>query len=615
VTPVRADTASATPVRVWRAPHRVALRILGRATVSFVEDHGTHLSAAISYYGLFALFPVTLLGASVFGIVLRSSSVRERVLQQLFTQLPLNPDNTDTVREALANAATLGPTLSVVSLVGALWTAGALAAAIRSALNVIFKSQRGRPMLRGKLIDYVLLPIIGLPFVGGLVLTTAWRLAQLRVEELPVVLARTSWLWELGAFLIPLALSFAAFLLLYWQIPNREVRVRDAWPGALIAALLFEGLKVGFAFYLANVAAFDLVYGPLSSVIVLMFWVYLTANITLFGAEIASEVPYVLRDQGRQGRANGEDVGDWRRSLWSFARGLVLAGDDDGHPVGEDRQLSRPAPPDPGSLPRPAPAGRRVADATGSRRPGGVEPAAAVDVRALRVVRGGQVVLGDLALRIPHGRVTGLLGPSGCGKTTLMRAIVGVQTVAAGTVDVLGLPAGAAPLRSRVGYLTQAPSVYRDLTVRENLDYFAHVLGVGRDAIDATLDVVGLSGEASRITGRLSGGQLARVSLATVLLGDPELLVLDEPTVGLDPLLREELWSTFHALAARGATLLVSTHVMDEAERCDEVLLMRDGAVLAQDTPAGLLARTGAGDIEGAFLALVRHGAAGEQRS
>ncbi|MEX2228612.1 MAG: ABC transporter ATP-binding protein [Dehalococcoidia bacterium] len=236
-------------------------------------------------------------------------------------------------------------------------------------------------------------------------------------------------------------------------------------------------------------------------------------------------------------------------------------------------------------------------------------------MRALRVVRGGHVVLRDLSLRIPHGRVTGLLGPSGCGKTTLMRAIVGVQTVAAGTVDVLGLPAGAAPLRRRVGYLTQAPSVYRDLTVRENLDYFAHVLGVGRDAIDATLDAVGLSGEALRITGRLSGGQLARVSLATVLLGDPELLVLDEPTVGLDPLLREELWSTFHALAARGATLLVSTHVMDEAERCDEVLLMRDGAVLAQDTPAGLLARTGARDIEGAFLALVRHGGAGEQRS
>ncbi|MDA0364568.1 MAG: ABC transporter ATP-binding protein [Chloroflexi bacterium] len=232
--------------------------------------------------------------------------------------------------------------------------------------------------------------------------------------------------------------------------------------------------------------------------------------------------------------------------------------------------------------------------------------AAAVDVRALRVVRGDHAVLDGLSLRIPRGPVTGLLGPSGCGKTTLMRTIVGVQIVAGGAVDVLGLPAGSPSLRRRVGYLTQTPSVYRDLTVRENLEYFARVIGVGRAEIEATLDTVGLRDAAARITGRLSGGQLARVSLATVLLGDPDVLVLDEPTVGLDPLLREELWSTFHGLAARGHTLLVSTHVMDEAERCDEVLLMRDGALLAQDTPAGLLATTGAGDVEGAFIALVR---------
>lgn len=230
----------------------------------------------------------------------------------------------------------------------------------------------------------------------------------------------------------------------------------------------------------------------------------------------------------------------------------------------------------------------------------------AIDVRALRVVRGDRAVIDDLSLRIPRGRVSGLLGPSGCGKTTLMRAIVGVQVIAGGTVEVLGLPAGAPSLRRRIGYLTQVPSVYRDLTVRENLDYFARVIGVGPAEIDATLETVGLHAEAQRVTGRLSGGQLARVSLATVLLGDPDVMVLDEPTVGLDPLLREELWSTFHGLAARGHTLLVSTHVMDEAERCDDVLLMRDGALLAQDTPAGLLAATGARDVESAFIALVQ---------
>ncbi|MDA1002761.1 MAG: YihY/virulence factor BrkB family protein [Chloroflexi bacterium] len=296
---------------------------------NFVEDRGTHLSAAISYYGLFALFPLTLLAASVFGIVLRAATVRERVVDQLFTQLPLNPSNAETVREALSNAAALGPTLSIVSLFGALWTAGALSAAIRSALNQIFEVPRGRPLLRGKLFDYVLLPIISLPFVGGLILTTVWRIAQRQVEEIAFLRGQALWLWELGAFLIPLGLSFAAFLLLYWLVPNREVRVRYAWPGALVAALLFEGLKVGFAFYLANLATFDLVYGPLSSVIVLMFWVYLAANIMLFGAEIASELPHVLHHEGRHGHTNGDDEGNWRRSLLAFARGLVLAGNDE----------------------------------------------------------------------------------------------------------------------------------------------------------------------------------------------------------------------------------------------------------------------------------------------
>lgn len=308
---------------------------------NFVEDRGTHLSAAISYYGLFALFPLTLLAASVFGIVLRSATVRERVIDQLFAQLPLNPNNADTVREALSNAAALGPTLSIVSLFGALWTAGALSAAIRSALNQIFEVPRGRPLLRGKLFDYVLLPIISLPFVGGLILTTAWRIAQRRIEEIAFLRGQALWLWELGAFLIPLGLSFAAFLLLYWLVPNRDVRVRYAWPGALVAALLFEGLKVGFAFYLANLATFDVLYGPLSSVIVLMFWVYLTANIMLFGAEIASEVPHVLRHEGRHGHANGDDEGNWRRSLLAFARGLVLAGDDEVVPPSHDVDRSR----------------------------------------------------------------------------------------------------------------------------------------------------------------------------------------------------------------------------------------------------------------------------------
>jgi len=214
-------------------------------------------------------------------------------------------------------------------------------------------------------------------------------------------------------------------------------------------------------------------------------------------------------------------------------------------------------------------------------------------------------VLDTISLRVQPGSVTGLLGPSGSGKTTLMRAIVGVQILAGGAVTVLGLPAGSPRLRSRLGYVTQAPSVYGDLTVHENLDYFAAVLGAPRARLDAAIDTVGLEQFADRVVRNLSGGQRSRVSLATALLGEPEVLVLDEPTVGLDPVLRRDLWDTFHALAGRGTTLLVSSHVMDEARRCDEIVLLRDGRILAGKAPAGLLAETGQTDLEAAFLALV----------
>lgn len=231
-------------------------------------------------------------------------------------------------------------------------------------------------------------------------------------------------------------------------------------------------------------------------------------------------------------------------------------------------------------------------------------------VKDLRVTRGGRLVLPGLSIEVPRGAVTGLLGPSGCGKSTLMRAIVGVQVVHGGTVDVLGAPAGTPALRGRVGYVTQTPSVYADLTVRENLEYFAQILGVTSADVEPAIETVGLSPDADRVVGELSGGERTRVSLATALLNHPPVLVLDEPTVGLDPLLRRDLWDTFHRLAATGVTLLVSSHVMDEAERCDWLILMRDGAVLAADRPAALRERTGASDIEGAFLALVSREAA-----
>jgi ABC-2 type transport system ATP-binding protein len=233
---------------------------------------------------------------------------------------------------------------------------------------------------------------------------------------------------------------------------------------------------------------------------------------------------------------------------------------------------------------------------------------AAVTITDLVVHRGRRRVLHGLSAALPRGRVTGLLGPSGSGKTTLMRALVGVQVVRSGTVTVLGEPAGSPRLRSRVGYVTQAPSVYADLTVRENARYFAALYGVGAAAADAALADVGLADAAGQLVAELSGGQQGRVSLACALVGAPELLVLDEPTVGLDPVLRVELWARFHALAAAGTTLLVSSHVMDEAGRCDRLLLMREGRLLTDSTPQELRAATGTEDLERAFLELVRSG-------
>jgi ABC-2 type transport system ATP-binding protein len=229
----------------------------------------------------------------------------------------------------------------------------------------------------------------------------------------------------------------------------------------------------------------------------------------------------------------------------------------------------------------------------------------AIAVEGLQVVRGGRVVLPGLSLSVAAGTVTGLLGPSGSGKSTLLRAIMGVQRVEGGRVSVLGLPAGSPSLRRHVGYVTQEPSVYADLSVAENLRYFARLLRAPRERIAEVLRMVALEGLEGHVVGRLSGGQTARVSLASALVGAPEVLVLDEPTVGLDPVLRRDLWDLFHELAGRGATLFVSSHVMDEAERCDRLLLLRDGMLLASGTPAELRARTGAERLDDVFLRLV----------
>ncbi|PPJ26026.1 multidrug ABC transporter ATP-binding protein [Nocardia nova] len=232
----------------------------------------------------------------------------------------------------------------------------------------------------------------------------------------------------------------------------------------------------------------------------------------------------------------------------------------------------------------------------------------AITVEHLRVRRGGQEVLHDISLTVPAGSITGLLGPSGCGKTTLMRSIVGTQLIEAGSVRVLGEQAGTRGLRSRVGYVTQAPSIYDDLSVLDNVSYFAALYGRDSEAVHAAIEQVGLGPHIRHRGNQLSGGQRTRASLACALVADPELLILDEPTVGLDPVLRAELWKKFDELAGQGRTLVVSSHVMDEAEHSDQLLLMRDGHLLAQLTPDQLRADTGETSLENAFLALITMG-------
>jgi ABC-2 type transport system ATP-binding protein len=229
-----------------------------------------------------------------------------------------------------------------------------------------------------------------------------------------------------------------------------------------------------------------------------------------------------------------------------------------------------------------------------------------IQAERLRVEKDRKLILHDLDFNTQSGSITGLIGPSGSGKTTLMRTLVGVQVVTAGKVTILGLPAGSKQLRHKIGYVTQDAAVYTDLTVLQNMHYFAALTSATRSQIDEIIDRVRLTSQRQQLVLSLSGGQRARVSLAIALLGNPRLLIMDEPTIGLDPLLREELWQLFAELAAEGRTLLISSHVMEEAEKCHSLLLLREGKLLWHDSRQKLLEHTRTRSVQEAFLNIIR---------
>ena len=331
-----------TAARPRRLPAwRIPFEVLRRALVSFNEDRASLLSAAISYYALFSMFPLVILGVSVFGIFLRSESLQDAVLEAIVGTIPVEAP---AIQSSLREVARLGPTLTIVALLAMTWSATALSGAVRRSVGIVFDVDRPRPMLRAKAIDYLVLPIVGLAFLASFLLTTVWRFIERNFrDEFPFFGGQLEPLWAAGAIAIPAVLTFLVFLLLYWLLPNRRVSAWHLVPGAALAALGFELVKQLFAIYVANFTNYDVVYGSLASLMALLFWIFISANVFLFGAEVASETSHVLLAEPRHGHEDEPSEGPepgLRAAVWAFIRGLALAPPED---LGRtDRERERP---------------------------------------------------------------------------------------------------------------------------------------------------------------------------------------------------------------------------------------------------------------------------------
>ena len=296
--------------------------VLGRSIKNYTEDRGTQMAASISYYALFSLVPLIVLAVAIFGIVLRNTTIQEKLIAAIVEALPLSEGD---VADVVIGATSLSPQLAIISLFAVIWTSGALAGALRLSLNVAFDTERRHPALRGKLVDYALVPILGIPVMGSLILSAFWQVLEQSIASFPFA-DDLNWIWSLTTILVSLLLTFITFSLFYRFAPNRRIFLRHIWPAALIAAIAFEIMKYAFGVYLSNFGNYDLVYGALGGVVVLLYWVFLSANIFILGAEIANQIPRVLHDQPRRDHivTTGQDnTSPWRLTR-NFLIGLLL---------------------------------------------------------------------------------------------------------------------------------------------------------------------------------------------------------------------------------------------------------------------------------------------------
>lgn len=229
-----------------------------------------------------------------------------------------------------------------------------------------------------------------------------------------------------------------------------------------------------------------------------------------------------------------------------------------------------------------------------------------VDVQDVVKRFGDKVVISRISLQVGRGEIFGLLGPSGSGKTTLVKMIAGIDEATGGEIRLLNEKLPKLAMMNRIGYMAQSDALYAELSAKENLSFFGSLFGLQgarlKERIRYSMALVGLEAHLNRIVSAYSGGMKRRLSLAIALLHEPEVLILDEPTVGIDPILRKSIWRELEALCAAGTTIIVTTHVMDEADKCRRLGMIRDGKLIAIGSPSDLKARTGSATIEEAFL-------------